>query len=150
VPEPLNSGYLERWIAGHTVRGIVASRAGLTSLALAIERTAKLNSRNGAHRRGTKTPASPGSGPAVVSGDLNRSITHTAIPMTGVLSTRVGPASTPHKNSNTTSGKIGEYLETGLRNGSTYLFLGPAFEQEIPGHVDVAFKAAWDANGGRL
>jgi hypothetical protein len=53
-----------------------AMRRVITAVALAGERQAKLNASNGSHKKGTPTPASKGQGPAVISGDLRRAITH--------------------------------------------------------------------------
>lgn len=59
-----------------------AEKAGFFALgqvALAVEREAKLNAaQGGTHARGKKTGASPGSGPARVTGALQRSI-HTEV-----------------------------------------------------------------------
>lgn len=40
----------------------------------AIERQAKINASSGRHAAGTPTPATPGSGPAIITGTLRRSI----------------------------------------------------------------------------
>lgn len=80
----------------------------------------------GAHRYGTPTPASRGRGPAVISGDLRRSIMATPIEgMGGDLRAKVGPSNTPHRTypprtsrrrrsrsaSAATSAQIAQYLE---------------------------------------
>jgi hypothetical protein len=175
MPYPLSSGHLSRWIAAQGLRGQVTARGGLTALALALEAKTKENlSTHGAHTRGTPTPATPGSGPSVITGDLRRAVTHEPIAeVGGVLQTRVGPASTPHstgsggqwvsaslkhkvtqrgqhtrgRSGGTTSGRIGLYLETGLRNGTTYPFLGPAFDEVIVGKVAPVVKTEWDSHG---
>lgn len=109
-------------------------RVALEPLALAIEKQAKINASVGSHRYGTPTPASPGTGPAVISGNLRRSITHSPIVMLGPghWQTKVGTAIgfTPSYGgaSRTPANKYGYYLEFGLRNGSTYPFLLPAFK----------------------
>lgn len=108
----------------------VKSRTFLTRLALAVERQAKVNASSGSHRRNTPTPASPGSGPAVISGTLRRSLTHSPIVFTGGgWETKVGTGvgMTPPYG-RTPSSKYGFYLETGLKNGATYPFLKPAFD----------------------
>ena len=76
-----------------------ATRLGLTRLAEGVETRAKLHaSEGGAHKYGTPTTARKGSGPAVVSGDLLRSVTHSEIENTGQgFVTRVGPADIPHR-----------------------------------------------------
>ena len=108
----------------------VKSRTFLTRLALAVERQAKVNASSGAHRRNTPTPASPGSGPAVISGTLRRSLTHSPIVFTGGgWETKVGTAAgVAPPYGRTPASKYGFYLETGLKNGSTYPFLKPAFD----------------------
>ena len=109
----------------------IRSRKALTELALVVEKQAKLNASSGTHKYGTKTPAHPGTGPAIISGNLRRSITHTPIKEVGLaLETLVGtgigfPA--PY-GSHTPANKYGFYLETGLKNGTTYPFLGPALK----------------------
>lgn len=152
MPEPLSSGYLGRWLAAQTIRGDVAIGATLTTLALAVEAKAKENASNGQHQRGTKTPASPGSGPAVITGDLRRAITHTPVSVVGgFLETRVGVASTPHSGpGSANSGQIGRYLEKDGRGSSRYPFLGPAFDEVVRGKVEVTARAAWAAHQVRL
>lgn len=112
--------------------------AGLTQLALAIERQAKVDLARATHQYGTRTPARPGGPPALVSGTLRRSITHTR-PVLGASGweCRVGVAAgfyPPYGGRRrTTSSRYGHALETGLRNGATYPFLRPAFEQAVRG-----------------
>jgi hypothetical protein len=108
----------------------VKSRAVITRLAQSIERQAKVNASSGSHKRGTPTPAQAGSGPAVISGTLRRSLTHSPIVFTGGgWETKVGTAagiSPPYGR--TPASLYGLYLETGLKNGATYPFLKPAFD----------------------
>lgn len=127
----------------------VKARRLLTQLALAIERQAKVNASSGAHKRGTPTPAQPGSGPAVISGTLRRSLTHSPIIFTGGgWETKVGTATgfTPPYG-RTPSNQYGLYLETGLRNGSTYPFLKPAFDFGVrivaPQLYQATFRPGW-------
>jgi hypothetical protein len=55
----------------------------MTQVALAVERQAKLNAaQGGTHKRGEPTSATPGSGPARVTGALQRSI-HTEVARKG-------------------------------------------------------------------
>lgn len=127
----------------------VKTRAVLTKLALAVERQAKINARVGSHKRGTPTPARPGTGPAVVSGTLRRSITHTPVVQVGrVWETKVGTAvgfNPPYGR--TPANRYGLYLETGLRNGATYPFLLPAYRFGIthvaPQLYAAAFRTGW-------
>lgn len=71
----------------------LAMRRTVTAVALAGEKQAKVNVSSGSHRKGTPTPASKGSGPAVVTGNLRRNITHEAARLMGtVWVSRVGVA----------------------------------------------------------
>jgi hypothetical protein len=121
-------------------QGAVKGRLALEPLALAIERQAKINLSGASHPYGTRTTAQPGVGPALVSGTLRRSVTHTPIVPAGIggWETKVGIArgvyppypyrgrggGTPKR---TPSSRYGAYLERGLRNGATYPWLIPAF-----------------------
>lgn len=141
-------------IFAQAAAGVIAKLGvALTPVALAIETEAKKNASNGQHAYRTKTPASPGEGPARISGTLVRSITHTepAPTITGGVSIRVGPAGglypTYRRQSRTPSSKYGLYLETGLRNGSTYPFLGPAFHKTAKETARASFAAVF---GGGL
>jgi hypothetical protein len=71
------------------------------------------------HKRGTPTPARPGTGPAVVSGTLRRSLTHSPVVSYGAgWETKVGTGagvSPPYGRS--PASVYGLALETGLRNG---------------------------------
>lgn len=119
----------------------------LTRLALVIEKQAKTNASAGAHAYGTKTPATPGSGPAVISGTLRRSITHDPVRMLGAghWRTRVGTAAGFYPGyggpDRTASSRYGLLLETGLRNGAAYPFLMPAFRYG----TTTAARAIYDA-----
>lgn len=128
----------------------VRAKAALTVVALAVERQAKVNASNGEHKRGTRTPASPGNGPARISGTLVRSITHSEVTATAMgWEMKVGLAGGLYPNygrRRTPSSRYGEYLEKGmLRNGNAYPFLGPAvrFGSKVVAYV--AFKAAFSA-----
>ncbi|MFI0914231.1 hypothetical protein [Streptomyces abikoensis] len=109
------------------------SRTLLVQLADVIERQAKINANVGAHKAGTPTPARPGTGPAVISGTLRRSITHSPVVPSGTgWETRIGTAvgfTPPYGR--TPASQYGLYLETGLRNGATYPFLSPAYRFAI-------------------
>lgn len=124
-------------------------RRVLMQLALLTERQAKINASVGAHKRRTPTPARPGAGPAVISGTLRRSLTHSAPARTGTgWEVRVGTGIgfTPPYGK-TPANKYGYYLETGLRNGATYPFLLPAaqFVMRIaaPQLYRAAFATGW-------
>ncbi len=145
MPEPLNGPALGEWLASKIVKGELTMRGGLTTLAERMEARMKDNASQGAHARGTATPATPGGGPSVVSGDLRRSITHTPVESVGgLLQTRVGPASTPHSDSAATSGEIGRYLERDGRGSNRYPFVEPAHNDTVA-EAGPIFKATWDA-----
>lgn len=122
----------------------------ITAIALVAERQAKINASSGSHKRGTPTPARPGSGPAVVSGTLRRSLTHTeAAKIPGGWQIKLGPGAgfTPPYGK-TPASQYGEILEkTGLRNGATYPFLVPAaqFAMRVaaPALYRAAFSSGW-------
>jgi hypothetical protein len=121
------------------------TRKGLTEAALVLEREAKQNVlKGGTHKHGTKTPATPGSFPALISGTLRRSITHSPVrPVAFGWETRVGPAGgiyPPYGKNRTQSAQYGRYLETGLRNGATYPWLMPAFRAVVPQMIGINAK----------
>lgn len=133
MSEPLTGAALRRVLARIESRGIAAARTGLVGLGDAVVKQARTNASNGRHPYGTPTPARPGEGPAVISGTLRNSITRTpVVKAAGSWETKVGlrPGMTPsypgRRRSRTPSSQYGKYLETGLRNGSTYPFLKPA------------------------
>lgn len=129
--------------------GQMKSRTVLTQLANAIERQAKVNASVGSHKRGTPTPARPGTGPAVISGTLRRSITHSPIVSYGAgWETKVGTAAgivPPYGRS--PASVYGLALEKGLRNGATYPFLMPAYRFGItiaaPQLYMSVYRAGW-------
>lgn len=109
--------------------GVKAARTGLIGTADAMVKQARTNASNGRHAWGTPTPASPGMGPAVISGTLRRSIIREAVKRSADgWETKVGLKADqlPPYNSRTPSSRYGLYLETGLRNGAKYPFLEPA------------------------
>lgn len=116
------------------VEGNTRARLSLGPLALLIEKQAKTNASSGAHTYGTPTPASPGTGPAIISGTLRRAITHSPIQAIaeGGWETYVGMgigAFPPYGGaSRQPANKYAYFLEIeGLRNGAKYPFLVPAF-----------------------
>ena len=140
MPEELKPGVFAVAFGRLSADGVRATGKALTALAYVVEKQAKINVSTGSHRYGTPTPASPGAGPAVVSGNLRRSITHDRVKYSaGTWETRVGPAmgffppyplrgrggGAPRR---TSADKYGHYLETGLRNGARYPWLKPAAE----------------------
>lgn len=114
-------------------RAAAVGPGALTALALAIEREAKINLGLHQHSRGTKTTASKGGPPALVSGTLRRSVTHTRPEMTLMgWEVRVGLATGfyppyPKKGRRTMSSKYGAYLEL----VHDYPFLEPAFRKVV-------------------
>lgn len=124
-------------------------REVLTAMAVAIEKQAKINASAGGHAYGTPTPARPGSGPAVISGTLRRSITHEPVRTlaAGHYTTRVGTGAgfyPGYGSGRTPSSRYGYYLEHGLRGGRTYPFLLPAFRHG----TGTAARAIYDAAYG--
>lgn len=145
----LRPGAFTRIFAEVQREGQVKSRRLITQLALVVERQAKINASVGAHKRGTKTPASPGTGPAVISGTLRRSISHSPIIFTGGgWETKVGTSvgfTPPYGR--TPANQYGLYLETGLKNGAVYPFLKPAFDFGVrvvaPQLYQAVFRPGW-------
>lgn len=130
---PLRPGLFTSLFTEIAADGQLKSKAFLTQLANAIEKQAKTNASSGSHKRGTPTPASPGSGPAVISGTLRRSITHSPVTLTGTgWETKVGTgAGIAPPYGSTPASRYGLALETGLRNGTTFPFLKPAYRFAI-------------------
>lgn len=145
----LSAGLFGRLFTEIAADGQLKSKTFLTQLANAIEKQAKVNASSGAHRRGTPTPATPGTGPAVISGTLRRSITHSPVTPTGTgWETKVGTGagiSPPYGR--TPASRYGLALETGLRNGATYPFLKPAYRFGItivaPQLYMTIYRAGW-------
>jgi hypothetical protein len=136
-------------LARITTQGNQAARTGLIGLADMVTRQAKTNASNGSHLYGTPTPARPGTGPARISGTLVNSITRTATTPSGAgwqVKVGLAPGRTPpyRKGRGATSSKYGLFLETGLRNGARYPFLGPAANL-APIQARVAFAKAFSA-----
>lgn len=155
----LEPGVFEAVFAKLIVEGNTRSRLALEPLALAVEKQTKLNASMGSHLYGTKTPASPGAGPAVISGNLRRSITHSPIKMGAQgWETKVGTAvgfypsgfGYPSSTKKTPSNKYGYYLETGLRNGTTYPFLGPAFKFVMDNQAKLIYDAIYGEAWARV
>lgn len=134
----------------------IRARKALTELALVIEKQAKVNARNGSHKYGTKTPAMPDQGPAVISGTLRRSITHTPVKRVGIdFECKVGmaPGFFPnYGNKTTSSSKYAYYLENKmLKGGIGYPFLLPAYKfgTGVPARLiyNKAFGSNWKVIG---
>lgn len=143
MPTELEPGVFAVILGRVDAAGVRNAGKALTAVALVVEKQAKLNVSTGAHRYGTRTPAWPGTGPAVISGTLRRSITHTRVARIATgWETYVGtaggfyPPYPSHSRSGgapkrTASSRYGLYLETGLRNGVTYPWLKPALDNGV-------------------
>lgn len=114
------------------------SRQGLVASALLLEREAKQElTKAGTHKYGTRTPATPGGPPALISGTLRRAVTHTpAVPDLFGWQCKVGVAAgvfPPYGKSKTSASQYGLILEvTGLANGATFPWLHPAYIRVLP------------------
>lgn len=148
----LKPGMFARLFAEVAAEGQMRARQALTMAALAVERAAKEEVlRGGTHKYGTKTPATSGGPPALISGTLRRSITHTPLVPDGIgWMTKVGPAAgfyPPYgKKSRTASSQYGLYLETGLKNGAKYPWLMPAYRRVLPTIAGIhahLFRGGW-------
>lgn len=158
MPEPLEPGVIADVLARATVQVRDRSRLVLEPLAIAIETQAKINASSGSHPYGTKTPARPGSGPAVISGSLRRAITHTPpVSVGGGWSSTIGvaagvyPPRRPNagkrggKSNPTAVSKYASYLEQGLKNGDQYPFLLPAFQFGVTIAAPTIYRAVFAA-----
>ena len=130
--------------------GRVAMRMSVTEGARMIERQAKINARNGTHKAGTKTPATRGSGPALISGTLRRSIVQgteerlsdQSYARKVGMAAGVYPPRTIGKKKyggNTPASKYALYLETRIG----YPFLMPAYNLVAP-QIPMIFKKHFD------
>jgi hypothetical protein len=150
MPE-LGSGVITALFERLAAEVEIRTAVGLEAVAVAVERQAKINASSGAHRRGTPTPAHPGTGPATISRTLVDSVTHTTPVMHGFdWMCRVGPQSgkyAPYDHRHRTpSSEYGGYLERGLKNGTTYPWLEPAAhiaELVAPVLMKAAFGGGW-------
>lgn len=129
-------------------------RIALAPLADAIVRQAKINANNGTHLWGTKTPATPGTGPAKISSTLYKSIDRSTVtrePFGWFCQVGMAAGSTPPYRSKKTSSQYARILElTGCRNGARYPFLYSAFEWGANTQADILYTAAYGANWARL
>lgn len=127
----LRPGVFTRIFAEASAEAVRRARRVTEALAQVVETQAKLNASTGGHPYGTPTPASPGAGPARISGTLVRSVTHTPVVFTGGgWTSLIGPAPgffPPYGTRRADSALYGFYLETG-DHGITYPWLRPAAE----------------------
>lgn len=135
---------------------IIRTPIALADLANKILGQAKTNVSNGQHAWGTPTPARPGEGPARISGTLWGSLVRTDVKRTPTgAEVRIGtePGKVPPYSkgrSRTPSSKYGYYLETGLRNGTTYPFLTTAFQFGVTIAAPSIYKKAYGDGWKRL
>lgn len=137
----LRPGVFDEMFAEVAAEGVKRARTATTLMAQACERQAKINVSNGSHTVNTPTPAAEGTGPAVISGTLRRSITHMpTVALSSGWMALVGPAPgfhppyqkvkrhyKPHPKPPADSARYGYYLETGDW-GKVYPWLGPALK----------------------
>jgi len=90
----------------------------------------------------------------VISGTLRRSITHTPVVRVGDdYECRIGMGvgfHPPYGRNQTPSSKYAYYLETGLRNGTKYPFLLPAYLFAIRVPADLIYRKAFGEGWTRL
>lgn len=150
----LRPGVFEAMFAKIQTEADMRSRLALEPLAKAVETQARINASVGKHDYGTPTPARPGTGPAVISGTLKRSVGHTPVEKdpSGWL-TKVGPRrgfTPPYGTNPTEAHRYGYFLETGLRNGATYPWLKPAAEFACKIAAVTLFTQVYGANWRRV
>ena len=156
--EELLPGTFTRVFTRVAVGGDMRAKSALEKLARAVETKAKQNLAQSTHRYGTPTPARAGGPPALISGTLRRSVTHTPVVGSGLTNwvTKVGTGTgffAAYRGKRGTVGgrtpanKYGYYLETGLRNGATYKWLTPAYRWGItvagPSIWKESFSGKW-------
>lgn len=148
MPAELAPGVLTALFARAAALAQARTGIALTATAAAVAHQAQTNASTGRHEYGTPTPASPGTGPAIISRTLVNSVAFShPVPQGVGWVCRVGPRVGMYpayrgKRGTTPSSKYGYYLETGLRNGATYPWLRPA--GRIGGHAAVvAFQRAF-------
>jgi hypothetical protein len=155
----LRPGVSRALFANLTAEQQARTKKAMTALALVVERQAKTNLSGFSHRYGTPTPARPGEGPAKISGNLARSVTHTPAERTGtawvvLVGTGVGfyPTYTTKRGrvfrGKTPANVYGRILEVvGSRAGHKYPWLEPAarFGERFgaPTIFKVTFGAGW-------
>lgn len=164
MAEEWRPGVIPRKLALVTAEGNRRSDEALLVTAISVENEVKVALlRSGTHVAGTPTPASPGNPPALVSGQLRRSISHTVLKGLAVTTVRIGPAETtrlPYSKKGSrslthrvggaggtiTNGKLGLILETGVRGGHRYPFMKEGFDKGIAGREGqwrVVFSRPW-------
>jgi hypothetical protein len=124
------------------------SMMAIEAAATAVKDRAKQSVSQQSHPYGTKTPASPGGPPAMISGTLAGSIGQSAVELGfGSLSVKVGmiPGNFPYYSGRTPSSLYAKYLETtgAGRSGVRYPFLADALHDVGKDAATAAFRAAF-------
>lgn len=134
-------------IAQMATNGVQNFERGMQQCALMVEAAMKVEAgAGGAHPYG-QGRGGVGGPPAVVTGDLRRSVTHQQVGPEW----RVGPADIPHSvhptkkpsraKSHATCGEIGMYLEGGMEGGGPpYPFVQPALDA-VGGQMEATIAA---------
>ena len=146
MPDLWRAGLLAERLTKAASQGEERLAAAVRELGLTVERGAKVHAADGgSHRYGQPTTAARGSGPAIVSGTLRRSIISTRLRATGFggwqmevgMAAGVYPPKPPYPPSaKTASSLYGLYLETVW----DYPFLGPAYRQAMAGAQAIWLK----------
>lgn len=129
----------------------VRSHAVVTQIGDAMDRQARTNASVGQHAYGTPTPATPGTGPSRISNTLVSSIGRSQVEPLGTgWQCKVGtvPGQIPwYSDRGVASSRYGRFLEFGLRNGTKYPWLLPAFRFGVthatPVVVMLVFDVPW-------
>ena len=148
----LRAGVFSELFARLSVQAEALAPVALTTIGLAVERQAKINASNGEHPYRTPTPAQPGNGPARISGQLVRAITHTEPARTATgWEVQVGMAAGlyPWYSRRTPSSLYAYYLEVAGagKSRTLYPFLGPAFQMQAKIGAYAVFDQIYRALG---
>ncbi len=144
---PLEPGVFTKLFAELAVQAEAKATAAITAAAVLVQERAIQSVSARTHTRRSKTPARPGGPPAMVSGTLAKSITHsTAVSESGGIQIKVGMSSAltaPY--SKTRASLVAKYLEIDGAGKSRvkYPFLGPAFEQTAHAAMETTFRAVF-------
>lgn len=145
-------GIIAERLAAIVAQAEVRSAAALDQVGVLVHERAvsSISARSHAYR--TPTPATRGGPPAMVSGTLAKSLTHTTPePSADGWQVKVGtmPGMTPPYSSRTPSNLYGHYLETAGagRSHVRYPFLKAAFDVTAKPAALVAFRAVFAGFG---
>lgn len=163
IEEPFSEERLRYHLQRAKALGEKRAGVGLFSLAMAVlSRARERVISGGSHSYGTPTPASPGGGPAIISGQLRQSLAEEKIAEMPMLTYRVGTQDTtrrPYKRSKMSIGGAGGKLGSAktstnatvgaaLELGMGYVFLKPAFEEstrDVEALFTAKFAPPWEA-----